>query len=118
MTNDELKSMISDLIMDEDILNEMIVLEGDEFADGAIGITEDYHLVYSYDRLVESLSKHNNWTAEEAIEWLDYNTLRAIPYMARDGKEPIVLMYTFSDYAKDEGKTDGSEQGTATSDSV
>ena len=34
MTNLALKELLADEIMDEDVLNEMIVLEGDEFADG------------------------------------------------------------------------------------
>lgn len=39
MTNIELKEIISDMVFDEDELNKIIVLEGDEFADGAIGLT-------------------------------------------------------------------------------
>lgn len=33
--NKELKEMIADMVMDEDELNYIIVLEGDEFAGGA-----------------------------------------------------------------------------------
>jgi hypothetical protein len=29
------------------------------------------------------------FTEEEAVEWIDYNTIRALPYMGEDG--PIVL---------------------------
>lgn len=90
MTNLALKELLADEIMDEDVLNEMIVLEGDEFADGAVGYTDDYHLVYSYERLVESLGKTYG-SEEDAIEWLEYNTLRAIPYMASEGNEPIII---------------------------
>lgn len=52
MTNDDLKLKIQDMVMDESELDRIIVLEGDEFADGAIGLTEDNRLVYSYERLV------------------------------------------------------------------
>ena len=90
MTNNELKDILCDEIMDEDVLDEMIVLEGDEFADGCIGYTDDFHLVYSYERLVESLGKAYG-SEEDAIEWLEYNTYRAIPYMAHDGIEPIII---------------------------
>lgn len=71
MTNDELKDILADEIMDEEILNQMIVLEGDEFADGIIGYTDDFHLVYSYERLVKSLAIVYG-SEEEAIEWLEY----------------------------------------------
>ena len=90
MTNTELKDILNDEIMDEDILNEMIVLEGDEFADGCIGYTDDFHLVYSYERLVESLGKVYG-SEESAIEWLEYNTIRSLPYMASEGNEPIII---------------------------
>ena len=95
MNNKELKELIRENCCEEE-LDSIIVLEGDEFADGAIGISQDNRVVYSYWKLVESLMK--NWNLEdetEAIEWLDYNTLRALPYMEADGKSPIILMTTF-----------------------
>ena len=98
MTNNELKDILYNMIQDEDILNQMIILEGDEFADGAIGITNDYHVVYSYERLVESLAKaykeENQTEADaelEAMEWLDYNTIRSLPYMEKDGLVPVIV---------------------------
>lgn len=89
MTNIELRDNLLSNIYDEAISN-MILLEGDEFADGAIGYTDDYHVVYSYERLVESLGKAYG-SEEDAIEWLEYNTIRAIPYMASEGNEPIII---------------------------
>lgn len=35
-TNIELKEKIADMVMDDDELDRIIVLEGDEFADGAV----------------------------------------------------------------------------------
>ena len=91
MTNLELKELIADQVEDEDELDQIIVLEGDEFADGAVGLTISNHLVYDYNKLVESLMKHNEWTELEAVEWLDYNTIRSLPYMASVGNEPIII---------------------------
>lgn len=91
MTNAELKDLIAEHVMDEDELDQIIILEGDEFADGFIGLTEDNHAVYGYERLIDSLCKHNNWEYTDAVEWIEYNTLRAIPYMGSVGKEPMVI---------------------------
>ena len=91
MTNEELKYLISELVGDEEELNQIIILEGDEFADGAIGLSEDNRVIYDYSRTVESLMKHNDWSEEEATEWLEYNTLRSLPYMESVGKKPIVM---------------------------
>ena len=90
MTNEELKELLREIALDG--ADDMIILEGDEFADGAVGISYDNHVVYYYQKLVESLSKHNNWTEEEAMEWLDYNTLRALPYL---GEGAPIIMYGF-----------------------
>ena len=91
MTNDDLKYLIKELVDDEDELNQIIVLEGDEFADGAIGLSEDNHVIYDYNKTVESLEKCNNWSEEEAIEWIEYNTIRSLAYMDNIGKKPIIL---------------------------
>ena len=54
-----------------------------------IGVTHDDRAVYDYDLMVEWLMKEEGFTEEEALEWIDYNTLRALPYMGSDG--PIIL---------------------------
>ena len=90
MNNEELKEILYDMVADEDLLDQMIVLEGDELADGAIGVTHDGHIVYSYERLVESLTKAYG-SETEAIEWIDYNTIRSLPYMGKDGLAPVIM---------------------------
>jgi hypothetical protein len=54
-----------------------------------LGVTTDGRAVYDYDRMVEWLMKKEKWSYDEAVEWIDYNTLRALPYMGEDA--PIVL---------------------------
>ncbi len=54
-----------------------------------IGVSDDGRAVYDYDLMVEWLQQEEDFTEEEAMEWIDYNTLRALPYMGEDG--PIVL---------------------------
>lgn len=90
MTNNELKEIIREQV-GEDEADNIIVLEGDEFADGCIGISEDNRLVYSFEKLVESLSKQEGITETDAIEWLEYNTIRSLPYMSSYGNIPIIM---------------------------
>ncbi len=54
-----------------------------------IGVSHDDRAIYDYDLMVEWLIDEEAFTEEEAIEWIDYNTIRALPYMGEDG--PIVL---------------------------
>ena len=92
MNNLELKEKLKEYVLDEEILDKIVVLEGDEYADGAIGITEDNRVAYSYSNLVESLARVYG-TEEDAIEWLDFNTLRSIPYIESQGLLAPVIVY-------------------------
>lgn len=74
-----------------------ILLEGEEFDESIIGFTDEGHLIYSYDSMVENLAKtyiregeDEDKAYSEAMEFIDYNTIRAIPYMKSQGKEPII----------------------------
>lgn len=54
-----------------------------------IGVTEDNRAVYDFDLMVEWLILEQNFSLEEAIEWIEYNTIRALPYMGDDA--PIIM---------------------------
>lgn len=59
-----------------------------DFPEAIVGITTDNCLVYSMQKMVESLVKEgmNN---EDAIDYLCYNTLRTLPYMSEE--RPIII---------------------------
>lgn len=60
------------------------------FDKGIIGVTPDlYHVIYDYDRLIQAFIEEGA-TEEEAIDNLEYNTLRSIPYMG-EGKPEIIF---------------------------
>ena len=54
-----------------------------------IGVSHDDRAIYDYELMVEWLMEEEDFTEEEAVEWIDYNTIRALSYMGEDG--PIVL---------------------------
>lgn len=60
------------------------------YDDALIGVTEDNRAVYDYEKMVQWLVDTEGWTYEEATEWIDYNTIRALPYM---GEGAPVIMY-------------------------
>lgn len=66
-----------------------IILEDPDYADAAIGVDTDGHVVYSYDLMVESLSQRDGISEDDVREFIDYNTIRALPYMGP--LHPIVL---------------------------
>lgn len=106
------KEQLTELIDEWGIENETIILEPqEEFNGGIIGVTEDKcHLVYSYEKLTVSMAEvwfkekkpDDDRTFEdclsEACEWVDYNTIRAIPYM--DASHAPIIVYEFPEQEK------------------
>lgn len=85
-----------------DIEDGTVILEDwDTFKRGVVGISEDRrHIIYGYDALVKALSDSYKKTEPDlsdeelntmAIDWIEYNTIRSIPYMPT-GYEPIIIV--------------------------
>ena len=68
---------------------EAIVFDNPSFDNAIIAVDQDGRAVYDYDLMVEELMRDEEWTMEDAIEWIEYNTLRAIPYVG--DMAPIVV---------------------------
>ena len=60
------------------------------YDDALIGVTEDGRAIYDYEKMIKWLMEEEEWSETDAIEWIDYNTLRAIPYM---GENAPIIMY-------------------------
>ena len=59
-----------------------------------IGLAKDKsHIAYSREKLIECYMKANNWTYDEAEEWVEYNVERALPYYG--DKAPVILDLQF-----------------------
>ena len=66
------------------------ILKDYGYDDALIGVTVDNRAVYDYDKMVQWLMEHEEFESDlDAIEWIEYNTLRAIPYFGEDA--PIVM---------------------------
>lgn len=64
-------------------------LDNYSYDDALIGVSEDGRAIYDYEKMVEWLIGASHMSETEAIEWIDYNTIRALPYMG--DKAPIVM---------------------------
>lgn len=54
-----------------------------------IGVTEDNRAVYDYEKMVEWLVTEQEFTEEEAADWISYNTIRALPYFGEGA--PVIM---------------------------
>ena len=98
--------MVTEMTKD-DFINEYLLEDGtviledwDTFHKGIIGVTDDHcHIIYGYNKLTEALADSYMQTEsinqEEAmlmaIDWIEYNTIRAIPYMDKEYR-PIIAI--------------------------
>lgn len=69
---------------------DVIILSNYSYDDALIGVTEDNRAVYDFALMVEWLCEKEGLSPEEAIEWIDYNTIRALPYA---GDAAPIIMY-------------------------
>lgn len=83
MNLNELKEMLC-----ERGYEDVIVFENPDYADAFIGLSHDSRAVYDFDRMVQCLVDADGMEYDEAVEFIEYNTIRALPYYP-DG--PIVV---------------------------
>lgn len=61
------------------------------YDDALIGVSHDGRAIYNFDLMIDWLMEKEGWSDIEAIEWLEFNTIRALPYM---GKDAPIIMYS------------------------
>ena len=61
------------------------------YDDALIGVSHDGRAIYNFDLMIDWLVEKEGWSDIEAIEWLEFNTIRALPYM---GKDAPIIMYS------------------------
>ena len=59
-----------------------------------IGISDDNRAVYDFDKMVDWLINIQKFEYEEAKEWIEVNTIRALPHF---GKGAPIIMYLLMD---------------------
>ena len=66
-----------------------VIFEGSAYDNSIIGVTLDGRAIYSFEKMVEELIEDNGWSYDESVEWVEYNTIRAIPYAG--SKAPLIV---------------------------
>ena len=87
-TEDDVKELIEEIGY-EDVL----IFSNPSYASAFVGISEDNRAVYDFDKMVEYLMEVEGWSDEEAVGFIEYNSIRALPYYPNS---PII-MYRLSE---------------------
>ena len=68
---------------------DVLYLVNYSYDDALIGVSEDGRAIYDYEKMITWLMNEEGWSEIETVEWIEYNTMRAIPYMGE--KAPIIM---------------------------
>ena len=68
-----------------------LVFDSPSYDDAIVGVTTDDRIVYSYEKMVEQLMQEMGCERIDAIDWLEYNTVRALSYMGNDA--PVIVTF-------------------------
>lgn len=86
MDKQELKKLLCEMGLENSLM-----FESPDYMSAIVGI--DYHsgsIIYDYDLMVQHLMKQDNISEQDAIDFVEFNTLRSIPYVT-GGVPPTVL---------------------------
>ena len=83
--------MAVDLELRSELPEDAIVFDNMSYDGSIVGVTTDGRVVYDYDKMIEELMEEEGWNYEDAAEWIDYNTVRSIPYA---GPGAPIIMYS------------------------
>ena len=79
---------VKQVLIDYDC-EDTVVFENPDYAEAFIGVDLDDRAVYDFEMMVQHLIKTDNMSYEEAAEFIDYNTVRSLPYIG--DKAPIII---------------------------
>ena len=81
--------------VNQDIRNKLppdaVVFDNHAYDNSIIGTTFDGRAIYDCDKMIEELMQDEGWTDQEAIDWIEFNTIRALPY---GGEKTPLIVYT------------------------
>ena len=69
--------------------DEAVVFENPSYAEAFVGVSQDGRAVYLYEKMCAHLMEKEGMSEEDAVDFICYNTIRAIPYMGEQA--PIVF---------------------------
>lgn len=74
---------------------ECVVFENPDYDSAIIGVTEDGRVVYDLSLMVQHLVTTENMSEIEAIDFIEYNTVRSLPYVENS---PVIMRMIDSVY--------------------
>lgn len=70
---------------------QIMLFDNPRFDGSIIGLTHDDRAIYDLEDMIGSLIKEDGCSYIDALEFIEYNTIRALPYM---GERAPIILYT------------------------
>lgn len=67
------------------------LFENPRYPNSIIGLTVDDRAIYDMEQMIVDLMKEDKISYIDALEFIEYNTIRALPHM---GKDAPIILYT------------------------
>lgn len=67
------------------------LFDNPSFPNSIIGLATDNRVIYDMEQMIVDLMAEDKLSYIDALEFIEYNTIRALPYMGEDA--PIILYY-------------------------
>ena len=83
-TEDDVKELIKDFGYEN-----VLIFSNPDYAGAFIGMSDDNRAVYDFNLMVQHLIEVDDMEEIEAVEFIEYNTLRALPYFGDNA--PIII---------------------------
>ena len=77
-----------------------IIFDNPAYDSAIIGVTTDGRIVYDYITMVYDLMVSDSMSYEDAIDFIEYNTIRSLPYA---GSDAPIIMHKLQDITLDDG---------------
>lgn len=78
-----------------EVCEDILLFDNPSFDNSIIGITTDNQAVYDLEGMIYELMQDDDITYEDAIEFIDFNTIRSLPYAGEYA--PIVMSFKISE---------------------
>ena len=90
MKNEMLRKFLEENSPDSVIFNDPA------FDNSIVGLSSEGNLVYDLQKMIEELAENDKISTDEAHEFIDYNTMRILPYIA-SSKKPVIVDFEFKE---------------------
>lgn len=84
--NKDMKSAEEKIL--ENGFEDVVIFKNFSYDSALIGVSDDNRAIYDFDLMIDWLVEEHGWTEQESIEWIEYNSIRALPYYENS---PIIM---------------------------